>query len=54
MEVASTVSGAMQFGRMWRAMVKISELPITREASTNSFSRSDRTVPRTTRATDGV
>jgi hypothetical protein len=31
-DVASTVIGAMQLGRMWRNMVKSSELPITREA----------------------
>jgi hypothetical protein len=34
-------------------MVKGSELPITREASTYSFSRTDNTLPRTTRATEG-
>ena len=53
-EVASTVIGATQFGRIWRTIVKISELPITREASTNSCSRSDSTAPRTMRATEGV
>ena len=46
--------GATQFGAMCRSMVYSSELPITREASTNSFSRNDNTVPRTTRTTDGV
>ena len=54
MDVASTVSGAMQFGSTWRHIVYSSELPSTREDSMNSFSRRDSTVPRTMRVTDGV
>ncbi|MCY1510368.1 hypothetical protein D9M68_447440 [compost metagenome] len=53
-EVASTVSGATQFGSTWRAIVYHSELPSTREDSMNSRSRRDSTVPRTMRVTDGV
>ena len=54
MLVANTHNGARQLGVMWRNMVYSSELPITREASMNSSSRSDNTLPRTTRTTDGV
>ena len=39
MDVASTVSGAMQFGSTWRHIVYSSELPSTREDSMNSFSQ---------------
>src|SRR5258706_11119907 len=52
--VASTMMGAKQFGSTWRNIVKGSELPMTREASTYSFSRTERTLERTTRATDGM
>src|SRR5690349_12400237 len=52
--VASTMMGARQLGSTWRNIVKGSELPMTREASTNSFSRTESTLERTTRATDGM
>ncbi|MNN93066.1 hypothetical protein D3C81_2114410 [compost metagenome] len=54
MLVANTHNGARQLGVMWRNMVYSSELPITREASMNSSSRNDNTLPRTTRTTEGV
>ena len=40
----------MQFGRMWRKMIRVLDAPAARAASTNSFSFSDSTWPRTTRA----
>ena len=46
--------GARQLGSTWRSMVTMPLLPITREASTNSRSRIDSTVPRTTRTATGM
>jgi hypothetical protein len=43
--------GATRFGRMSRNMIRPFEAPREREASTNSFSRKDRTWPRMMRAT---
>src|SRR5258706_9158663 len=52
--VASTMMGATQLGSTWRNIVNGSELPITRDASTYSFSRTESTLPLTTRATEGM
>ena len=49
-----TMIGATQLGSTWLTIVKDSELPITREASTYSFSRTESTLALTTRATEGM
>ena len=41
--------GATRFGRISRNMIRMFEAPNERDASTNSFSRSDRTWPRVMR-----
>ena len=48
--VAFTMIGPMQFGRMCRTMIRRLDAPDARAASTNSFSLSESTCPRTTRA----
>ena len=40
----------IEFGRMWRKMIRELDAPLARAASTNSFSFSDSTWPRTMRA----
>ena len=50
---AYTMIGATRFGRISRNMIRGPEAPTERAASTNSFSRSDSTWPRTRRATYG-
>ncbi len=49
--VAFTMIGPSAFGSRCRKMIRVSEAPSARAASMNSFSRSDRTAERTTRAT---
>ena len=41
--------GAIRFGNISRKMIREFDAPIEREASMNSFSRSDSTWPRTIR-----
>ena len=48
--VVVTTIGPTQFGRMCRTMMRMSLAPAAFAASTNSFSRSERNKPRTTRA----
>ena len=48
--VTFTTIGPMQFGRMWRRMIRRPEAPTARAASTNSFSLTASIWPRTTRA----
>ena len=48
--VAFTMIGPIEFGRMWRTMIRELDAPLARAASTNSFSLTDSTWPRTTRA----
>src|SRR5690606_24290625 len=54
MEVARTIMGPKQLGRICLNTIKISELPITRDAWTNSRSLRGSTVPRTSLNTDGI
>ena len=42
--------GAVRFGSSSRKMIRVFEAPIERDASTNSFSRSESAWPRTIRA----
>ena len=48
--VASTTMMPTRFGRMWRTMILKSETPVAFAACTYSWSRSERTCPRTSRA----
>ena len=48
--VAETTIGPTVFGSMWRSMIRRSPAPAAFAASTYSFSRSDRKLPRTIRA----
>ena len=42
--------GAVRLGSSSRKMIRVFDAPIERDASTNSFSRSDSVWPRTIRA----
>ncbi len=48
--VTVTMIGPAEFGSRWRKMIRLSLEPSARAASTNSFSLSERTTPRTMRA----
>ncbi len=48
--VEDTMTTPMAFGRMCLKMMRVSDAPATRAASTNSRSRNDRNSPRTRRA----
>ena len=50
--VPLTMIGPSVFGSMWRNMIRRSPAPAAFAASTYSFSRSDKKMPRTTRASD--
>ena len=45
-----TMIGPAEFGSRWRKMIRLSLAPDARAASTNSFSFSESTTPRTMRA----
>ena len=49
--VASTISGASVFGRMWRIAIRLSDIPVAFAASTNGCSRRLSVFERMTRAT---
>ena len=51
--VVYTMIGAATFGRISRAMIRLFDDPSDRDASMNSFSRSDSTWPRMMRAMYG-
>ena len=48
--VASTITGAVMLGRMWRPMIRQSEQPTARAAATYCSSLTERVMPRATRA----
>jgi len=52
--VACTIIGAMAFGSTWRTRMTLGRWPRARAASTNTYSRMERTEPRTRRMNDGM